>query len=211
MVSGQIGDRPGKDRLPDSIGGRNGAMARRGLLNDAERTRLFEAPGDDASLIRLYSLSDADRDFVLSKRGARNQLGMAVQIGQCRSACSDIRVLACASKTGRRRVDSVPRPADWRAMAGFPGLRPPRHDSPRAFRRSGEASLTAAIASGDIWIEGTRNYQQFDRYLLSKADVAENAKTLAVPAECEDYLRLSAGTQPSPRLAPTPFRQRLAS
>jgi hypothetical protein len=59
-------------------------MARRGVLNDAERTRLFESPGDDASLIRLYSLSDADRDFVLSKRGARNQLGMAVQIGLLR-------------------------------------------------------------------------------------------------------------------------------
>jgi TnpA family transposase len=55
-------------------------MARRGLLNDAERTRLFEAPSDGSSLIRLYSLSDADRDFVLSKRGARNQLRMAVQI-----------------------------------------------------------------------------------------------------------------------------------
>jgi TnpA family transposase len=59
-------------------------MARRGLLNDAERTRLFEAPGDEASLIRFYSLSDADRDFVLSKRGARNQLGMAVQISLLR-------------------------------------------------------------------------------------------------------------------------------
>jgi hypothetical protein len=35
-------------------------------------------------LIRLYSFSDADRDFVLSKRGARNQLGMAVQISLLR-------------------------------------------------------------------------------------------------------------------------------
>jgi hypothetical protein len=29
----------------------------------------------------------------------------------------------------------------------------------------------------------------FDRYLLAKADVSENAKALAVPAECEDYLQ----------------------
>lgn len=55
-------------------------MARRGLLNEADRKRLFEAPVEDASLIRLYSLSDDDRDFILSKRGARNQLGMAVQL-----------------------------------------------------------------------------------------------------------------------------------
>ena len=43
------------------------------------------------------------------------------------------------------------------------------------------AVLCRRLASGDIWIEGTRNYQQFDRYLLAKANVAENAKALAVP------------------------------
>ena len=59
-------------------------MARRDLLNDTERRRLFGVPDDEASLIRLYSLSDADRDFVLSKRGARNQLGMAIQISLLR-------------------------------------------------------------------------------------------------------------------------------
>ena len=59
-------------------------MARRSLLNDADRKRFFEAPDDEAALIRLYSLSDDDRDLVLSKRGARNQLGMAVQISLLR-------------------------------------------------------------------------------------------------------------------------------
>jgi TnpA family transposase len=59
-------------------------MARRGLLNDADRPRLFDVPDDDASLTRFYSLSDTDRDFALSKRGARNQLGMAVQLSLLR-------------------------------------------------------------------------------------------------------------------------------
>ena len=59
-------------------------MARRSLLNDADRKRFFEAPDDEAALTRLYFLSDDDRDFVLSKRGARNQLGMAVQISLLR-------------------------------------------------------------------------------------------------------------------------------
>ncbi|HEY8071925.1 MAG TPA: DUF4158 domain-containing protein [Methylocystis sp.] len=52
----------------------------KGLLNDADRKRLFGVPDDDGSLIRLYSLGETDRDFILSKRGARDQLGMAVQI-----------------------------------------------------------------------------------------------------------------------------------
>jgi TnpA family transposase len=51
------------------------------------------------------------------------------------------------------------------------------------------AVLCRRLASGDIWIEGTKNFQQFDRYLLPKTDVSENAKALAVPAECEDYLQ----------------------
>ena len=59
-------------------------MARRGLLNDADRNRLFGVPDDDTSLIRFYSVSDDDRDFILSKRGARNQLGMAVQLSLLR-------------------------------------------------------------------------------------------------------------------------------
>ncbi len=59
-------------------------MARRGLLNEADRKRLFGVPDDNASLIRFYSLSDDDRDFILSKRGTRNQLGMAVQLSLLR-------------------------------------------------------------------------------------------------------------------------------
>jgi hypothetical protein len=47
------------------------AMARWGLLNETDRKRCVAAPDDDVSLIRLYSLSDNDRDFVLSKCGAR--------------------------------------------------------------------------------------------------------------------------------------------
>lgn len=272
-------------------------MARRDLLNDAERTRLFEVPGDDASLIRLYSLSDADRDFVLSKRGARNQLGMAVQIGLLRypgfglrleneppaaliqflaqqigapwpvfrdyarrdttrrehfaeaakhlglrpwnrllaakpvaaelgrKADEDPLVKACERyMTVRRFAPKFLESFTFRASSDKNALlsavellkrlnngphrampeKPPLSFLPKAWQRlivkegavdrrqyeiATLAVLCRRLASGDIWIEGTRNYQQFDRYLQAKADVTENAKTLAVPAECEDYLR----------------------
>ena len=39
-------------------------MARRSLLNDADRKRFFEAPDDDASLTRLYSLSCPSSDYL---------------------------------------------------------------------------------------------------------------------------------------------------
>ncbi len=74
-------------------------MARRGLLNEADRKQLFEAPVDDASLIRLYSLSGDDRDFILSKRGARNQLGIAVQLSLLRHPGFGLRVESGAPAT----------------------------------------------------------------------------------------------------------------
>ncbi len=74
-------------------------MARRGLLNEADRKQLFEAPVDDASLIRLYSLSDDDRDFILSKRGARNQLGIAVQLSLLRHPGFGLRIESGAPAT----------------------------------------------------------------------------------------------------------------
>jgi hypothetical protein len=51
------------------------------------------------------------------------------------------------------------------------------------------AVLCRRLASGDIWIDGTRNYQQFDRYLLAKTDVTEKAKALAAPMACDDYVQ----------------------
>ena len=84
-----------------------------------------------ASLIRLYSLSDADRDFILSKRGARNQLGMAVQ-----TQPAQISRLWAAS---RRRTASClwcnSSPSRLARPGRFSGLRAPRHDPPRAFWR----------------------------------------------------------------------------
>jgi hypothetical protein len=68
MVYGQLGDRPAKDPLSDKQW--EDARARRGLLNETDRKRCVAAPDDDVSLIRLYSLSDNNRDFVLSKCGA---------------------------------------------------------------------------------------------------------------------------------------------
>lgn len=59
----------------------------------------------------------------------------------------------------------------------------------RLYEIAALAVLCRRLASGDIWIEGTKNYQQFDRYLLPRAEVGESAKTLAAPAECEAYLQ----------------------
>jgi hypothetical protein len=55
-------------------------MARRDLLNDDERQKLFGVPQDHDSLVRLYTLSPSDGEPVMARRGAANRLGFAVQL-----------------------------------------------------------------------------------------------------------------------------------
>jgi hypothetical protein len=58
IVSGQ--GAIGRKRVDCRTNNLEDAMARGGLLNDADRKRLFGAPDDDDSLNRFYSLSDDD-------------------------------------------------------------------------------------------------------------------------------------------------------
>jgi TnpA family transposase len=55
-------------------------MAQRGLLTDDERQLVFGVPRQEHLIIEYYTLSQDDLDLVLRKRGARNQLGFAVQL-----------------------------------------------------------------------------------------------------------------------------------
>ncbi|EDP62690.1 transposase Tn3 [alpha proteobacterium BAL199] len=55
-------------------------MARRGLLNDAERRELFEIPRHEAGLIRHYTLSANDIEVAIGRYGAVNRLGFGVQL-----------------------------------------------------------------------------------------------------------------------------------
>ena len=59
-------------------------MGRRVLLTEDERTLLFGVPVDEAGLARHYTLTPDDLELLLAKRGARNALGAAVQLGLLR-------------------------------------------------------------------------------------------------------------------------------
>jgi TnpA family transposase len=59
-------------------------MPRRELLTPAQRDQLLAFPTNEAELIRLYSLSNADFAFLRAHRGVHNRLGVAVQIAYLR-------------------------------------------------------------------------------------------------------------------------------
>ena len=55
-------------------------MPRREILTAAERLALFAIPEDEGELIRVYTLSKADRTFIQQHRGDPNRLGIAIQM-----------------------------------------------------------------------------------------------------------------------------------
>ena len=55
-------------------------MAQHGLLTEDERQLVFGVPRQEHLIIKHYTLSPDDLDLVLRKRGARNQLGFAVEL-----------------------------------------------------------------------------------------------------------------------------------
>jgi TnpA family transposase len=51
------------------------------------------------------------------------------------------------------------------------------------------ATLRVRLRSGDIWIDGTRNYQRFDRHLLPKSAVPAAAAKLPFTLDVHGYLK----------------------
>ena len=62
---------------------------RRNLLTDAERQQLFGIPSDQPALIQHYTLLPEEIELLEGKRGARNRLGLALQL--CLLAAADDR------------------------------------------------------------------------------------------------------------------------
>ena len=50
------------------------------------------------------------------------------------------------------------------------------------------ATLRDRLRAGDVWIEGTRNYQRFDAYLLGRRDAAKVADVLPFDSNAASYL-----------------------
>lgn len=79
-------------------------MPRRELLTSSERLELLAFPTDEGELIRLYTLTKTDLDFVRQHRGDHNRLGIAVLMSYLRYPG---RVLAGDENPHRPLIDIV--------------------------------------------------------------------------------------------------------
>ena len=54
------------------------------------------------------------------------------------------------------------------------------------------SELKNALRSGDVWVVGSRQFKEFDEYLLTRADYAQRVREsrlgLQVPTQCREYL-----------------------
>ena len=54
------------------------------------------------------------------------------------------------------------------------------------------SELKNALRSGDIWVVGSRQFKEFDEYLLTRVDYAQRVREsrlgLQVPTQCREYL-----------------------
>ena len=57
-------------------------MPRRSIWSPRQRAALLDRPTDEAALLRHYTLSDDDIDYIRVRRGGHNRLGFALRIGR---------------------------------------------------------------------------------------------------------------------------------
>ena len=55
-------------------------MPRRSIWSARQRAALLDLPTDEAALLRHYTLSDDDIDYIRVRRGGHNRLGFALQL-----------------------------------------------------------------------------------------------------------------------------------
>ena len=101
-------------------------------------------------------------------------------------ALAAVKVLQDLNRTGRREVPAdAPRPFSraWKLLMGE-GETVDR----RLYETAAVATLRDRLRSGDLWIDGSRNYRCFDAYLLPRGEVAAAAGPLRLPATGEAYI-----------------------
>jgi len=97
-----------------------------------------------------------------------------------------LKLLAGLNESGKREVPAdapMPFRKEWRKLMLEEG-RPNR----RLYETAVLATLRDKLRSGDVWVERSANYRQFDSYLLPEAAVPKVAAGLKLPATADEWL-----------------------
>ena len=101
-------------------------------------------------------------------------------------ALAAVKLLQDLNRSGRRDVPAdapLPFSRGWKALVGEG-----ENIDRRLYETAAFATLRDRLRSGDIWVDGSRNYRRFDAYLLPRAEVPAAAASLGLPATAGAYL-----------------------
>jgi hypothetical protein len=105
-----------------------------------------------------------------------------------RTIVAAVDLLRDLNKSGRREVPPdapMPfQPASWRKIV----LDGDGNLNRRRWETAVMASLRGGLRSGDVWVDGARNYQKFDAYLLPGSDVRADGSELPIEGGVETYV-----------------------
>ena len=110
-----------------------------------------------------------------------------------------IETLKAVNASGARRLpDDVP--TDFIRRRWEPHVRPDGVVDRKLYELCAMSELKNALRSGDVWVAGSRQFRDFDEYLLPRADyavrVSESRLGLEIPTIFEIANRLFWGDSP---------------
>ena len=143
---------------------------------------LADLAGEDAlvkateryATLRRFSPAFLDT-FVFKAAGSRSQLIKAIDV-----------LREANQRKARDLPEGVPMPfanKQWKRLITEGG----RVDH-RRYETAVAAMLRDGLRAGDVWVEGTRNFQRFDAYLLHTRDAAKVAEQLPFETDASAYL-----------------------
>ena len=113
--------------------------------------------------------------FSFKASGSRLQLIKAIDV-----------IRDANQRKARHLPDSVPLPfpnRKWKQIITSGG-----RINRRLYEIAVAATLRDGLRAGDVWVEGSRSYQRFDAYLLSRRDTAKALEQLAFETDAQAYL-----------------------
>ncbi len=170
-------------------------MPRRSILSVAERESLLALPDNRDDLIRRYTLSPSDLPVIQQRRYAPELLSvLGLHAAPAAKPVLDAIELLREMNAGNARKLPDDAPVEfirerWAKLILTEGGLDRRY-----YELCALAELKNALRSGEIWVEGSRQFKNFNEYMVPAQKFAALKEAqelaLAIDPDCEEYLQI---------------------
>ena len=170
-------------------------MPRRSILSVAERESLLALPDNRDDLIRRYTLSPSDLPVIQQRRYAPELLSvLGLHAAPAAKPVLDAIELLREMNAGNARKLPDDAPVEFIRERWAKLIFTEAGLDRRYYELCALAELKNALRSGDIWVEGSRQFKNFNEYMVPAQKFAALKEAqelpLAIDPDCEEYLRI---------------------